>query len=185
MAARRRRADHDFTWEGVEVLAYKPPEAGAAPTFHDLTRQVLFEGDQSASQVRFFDVAPGGHTTLERHGHAHAVIVLRGGGRCLVGHQVLDLRPFDLVEIGPWEWHQFRAAADGPLGFVCIVDRDRDRPQLPAPGELEELARDPAVGTFLAAPEAPEAPPGPPAPDAAVPEVPEAPAAAPAPGAPA
>ncbi|MGH9124549.1 MAG: cupin domain-containing protein [Acidimicrobiales bacterium] len=151
MTAHRRRADGSFTWEGVEVLAYKPdPETGHPGTFRDLTRQVLFDGNHLASQVRFFDVGPGGHTTLERHGHAHAVIVLRGRGRCLVGEEVLDLLPHDLIEVGPWQWHQFRAASDEPLGFVCIVDQDRDRPQLPTDGDLEQLDRNPAVASFLA-----------------------------------
>jgi hypothetical protein len=37
-------------------------------------------------------------------------------------------------------WHQFRAAPDSPLGFLCLVAADRDRPQLPTPAEAERLA---------------------------------------------
>jgi hypothetical protein len=44
----------------------------------------------------------------------------------------------DLVTIDPLTWHQFHAAADCPLGFLCLVSRTRDRPQLPT---AEESAR--------------------------------------------
>jgi S-methyl-1-thioxylulose 5-phosphate methylthiotransferase len=142
----RRREEEPLRWEGVEVLAYKPD---GQDTFRDLSRQVLFDREDLACQVRLFEVEPGGHTTLERHQHAHAVIVLRGRGQCLVGDEVIDLRPYDLVEVRPWQWHQFRAAADDHLGFVCIVNQDRDRPQLPTDDELRGLAADPAVNAFL------------------------------------
>jgi hypothetical protein len=46
-------------------------------------------------------------------------------------------------------WHQFRAAADAPLGFLCMVDVARDRPQLPTEAELAALRRDPAIAAFL------------------------------------
>ncbi len=147
---RRRRQDVPFGWEGVEVRPYKPDTGGdgGAP-FKDLSRQVLFDRSDLACQVRLFDIEPGGHSTLERHQHAHAVIVLGGRGQCLVGEQVLDLRPHDLVEVGPWEWHQFLAAADDHLAFLCIVNRDRDRPQLPTAAQLDQLSLDPAVAAFL------------------------------------
>ena len=55
---------------GVDVLEYKRDRG--AP-FRDVTRQVLFDDPPLACQLRYFEVAPGGHTTLERHEHAHAV----------------------------------------------------------------------------------------------------------------
>ena len=143
---RRRHAGPSWRWDDVPVHAYKPD---ADDTWKDLTRQILFDRPELGCQVRFFDVAPGGHTTLERHQHGHAVIVLAGRGACLVGGEILALGPHDLVETGPWEWHQFRAAADEHLGFVCIVNHHRDRPQLPTPADLDQLARDPDVAAFL------------------------------------
>ncbi|HEX6634900.1 MAG TPA: cupin domain-containing protein [Usitatibacter sp.] len=131
-----RHHQGDFRWEGVEVLRYK--DEGAAP-FKDVTRQVLFEGDLPV-QLRYFEVAPGGWTTLERHEHVHSVMVIRGRGRCLVGDEAYDLAPNDLVSVPPMTWHQFRAAPDSPLGFLCLVAADRDRPQLPTPAEAERLA---------------------------------------------
>jgi quercetin dioxygenase-like cupin family protein len=131
-----RRHAGDQRWAGVEVLAYKA--AGEAP-FKDVTRQVLFDDDRIGAQLRYFEVSPGGWTTLERHEHVHNVLVLRGRGRCLVGEAVRDLALHDLVEVPPWTWHQFRAAPDEPLGFLCLVRQERDRPQLPGAGTAAAL----------------------------------------------
>jgi hypothetical protein len=68
-----RRHDGNFHWDGVDVLAYK--QDGAAP-FKDVTRQVLFDGAGIPGQLRYFEVAPGGYSTLERHEHMHAVVII-------------------------------------------------------------------------------------------------------------
>jgi mannose-6-phosphate isomerase-like protein (cupin superfamily) len=133
-----RRHKGDYRWDGVEVLRYK--DEGAAP-FKDVTRQVLFEGEGLPVQWRYFEVAPGGWTTLERHEHVHSVMVIRGRGQCLVGERAYDIATNDLVSVPPMTWHQFRAAADAPLGFLCLVAAERDRPQLPSAAEAEDISR--------------------------------------------
>jgi mannose-6-phosphate isomerase-like protein (cupin superfamily) len=133
-----RRHKGDFHWEGVDVLAYK--QEGSAP-FRDVTRQVLFDSADPPAQLRYFEVAPGGHTTLERHEHVHSVMVIRGRGQCLVGERAYELGANDLVAVPPMTWHQFRAAPDSPLGFLCLVSAVRDRPQLPSAEELEVLSK--------------------------------------------
>lgn len=133
-----RRHKGDFHWEGVDVLAYK--REGAAP-FRDVTRQVLFDSTDPPAQLRYFEVAPGGYTTLERHEHVHSVMVIRGRGQCLVGERAYELAPHDLVNVPPMTWHQFRAAGDSPLGFLCLVPAERDRPQLPASDEIDAISR--------------------------------------------
>ncbi len=145
----RRFGEHGaaFGWQDVDVTRYK--DEGSAP-FRDITRQTLFRRDDLAGELRYFEVAPGGHSTLERHGHVHAVMVLRGRGRVLVGEVVEAIMPFDLVTVPPRTWHQFRAAPETPLGFLCMVDATRDKPELPGPEVLEALARDPAIAAFLA-----------------------------------
>jgi quercetin dioxygenase-like cupin family protein len=135
-----------MTWEEVPVLAYK--REGEAP-FKDVTRQVLFEDPALAAQLRYFEVAPGGHTTLERHQHVHAVVIVRGRGRCLIGETVHDLAERDLVHIPTMTWHQFRAPADEALGFLCLVNADRDRPQLPDEEALRALRARPEVAEFI------------------------------------
>lgn len=134
-----------FRWDGVEVVPYK----AEGSHFRDVTRQVLFPGAGAASELRYFEVEPGGHTTLERHGHVHQVVIVRGAGRALTGERVVDVAPFDLVCVPSRTWHQFRAAADDALGFLCLVDRERDRPERPGPADLDELRRDPAVAAFI------------------------------------
>jgi mannose-6-phosphate isomerase-like protein (cupin superfamily) len=141
-----RSAADPGRWDGVDVLAYK--DEGSAP-FKDITRQVLFDDAALGCELRYFEMGPGGHSTLERHEHVHAVMILRGAGRCMVGGEIRDVGPRDLVSIPPMTWHQFRAAPDQPLGFLCMVNRDRDRPQLPTPEEREMLRKRPEIARFL------------------------------------
>lgn len=125
-----------FRWHGVDVLRYK--DEGTAP-FRDITRQVLFAPADQASELRYFEIAPGGHSTLERHAHTHAVLILRGRGTVQLGDEVHAIEEHDLVTVDPMTWHQFRAAADCALGFLCLVSKERDRPQLPTSDEAARL----------------------------------------------
>lgn len=133
-------------WAAVGVHQYKAQ--GEAP-FKKVTRQVLFDDPELACQVRYFEVAAGGWSTLERHEHVHAVVVLRGRGTALVDGRILELAPNDLVSVAPLAWHQFRASRGEPLGFLCVVNHERDRPQLPSEADLARLRADPAVAAFL------------------------------------
>ena len=40
-------------------------------------------------------------------------------------------------------WHQFRATGGEPLGFLCLVRRERDKPQRPTAGRASRAARRP------------------------------------------
>ncbi|RIK96150.1 MAG: cupin domain-containing protein [Burkholderiales bacterium] len=140
-----RRRTAPARWEGVTLAPYK--DAGSAP-FRDITRQLLFDEADLGCELRYFEIAPGGHSTLERHQHRHAVLVLRGRGRCLVGDRIHEIAEHDLVSIDPQTWHQFRAD-DQPLGFLCLVNRERDRPHLPDEAELAALRADPAIAAFI------------------------------------
>jgi len=135
-----------FRWDGVDLLAYK--QEGAAP-FKDITRQTLFADSRLGCELRYFEMAPGGYSTLEKHGHVHAVLILRGAGQCLLGNAVRRVAEHDLVTIPPWTWHQFKADADGPLGFLCMVNAERDKPRLPTEDELAAMKADPALAAFL------------------------------------
>ena len=45
-----------------------------------------------------------------------------------------DVQPIgehDLVTVDPLTWHQFHAAPDSALGFLCLVSKERDKPTLP------------------------------------------------------
>lgn len=136
----------DFRWEEVSLLAYK--EEGAAP-FKGVTRQVLFQREELGCELRYFEVVAGGYSTLERHEHVHAVMIMRGSGHCLVDGKVREVAAHDLVFIPALTWHQFRATNDGPLGFLCMVNALRDKPQLPSLDEVAELKRSPLIAAFL------------------------------------
>jgi quercetin dioxygenase-like cupin family protein len=141
-----RAAKSDFRWEGVEMRPYKEDERVLYKT---ITRQVLFSDPNMAGELRYFEVAPGGFSTLERHEHMHAVLILRGRGHCLVGDEVKRLETRDLITVPPMTWHQFRATTDEPLGFLCMVDAQRDRPQLPTAEDVARLEQDPEIAAFL------------------------------------
>jgi mannose-6-phosphate isomerase-like protein (cupin superfamily) len=142
-----RESRPDYRWAGVSHLPYK--EEGSAP-FRAISRQVLFAEEKLGCELRYFEMAAGGHSTLERHEHVHAVMILRGRGRCLLGDAVCDIGPHDLVTIPSWTWHQFRATGGESLGFLCMVNAERDRPQLPSEEELAAMKANPELAAFLA-----------------------------------
>jgi len=98
-----------------------------------------------AFQLRYFEIEPGGYSSLEKHRHVHTIVVLRGAGRAVVGREVFDVAPFDFVYVPPNVPHQFVNAGAETFGFLCPVDADRDPPQPLTKEELNELLRDPAV----------------------------------------
>jgi mannose-6-phosphate isomerase-like protein (cupin superfamily) len=141
-----RAAKGNCRWHDVELMPYKEDDQ---KQFRSISRQVLFSDAQLSGELRYFEMAPGGHSSLERHQHMHGVLIFRGRGHCLVGCQVIAVESGDLITVPPWTWHQFRATLGEPLGFLCMVDANRDKPQLPSPADLEELQADPAIAAFL------------------------------------
>ena len=81
----------------------------------------------------------GGFSTLEWHEHMHGAMIFRERGTCLPGTSVRAVAAFDFVTIPAWTWPQFRASAGEAFGFLCMVNRARDRPQLPDEVALAEL----------------------------------------------
>jgi len=123
-----------FRWLGVPPTAYKADAAHHC----GVTRTVLVgeAGEKTAFHVRYFEIAPGGFSTLERHEHEHVVVVLRGRGEVVLGDVVHELGFGDTVYIAPRETHQLRnPSGEKPFGFLCMVDAERDRPEVLPPGE--------------------------------------------------
>lgn len=140
------RKANAYRWEGVNTLPYKQDDRAL---FKSITRQVLFADPQLHAELRYFEIEPGGYSTLERHEHVHAVLILRGHGHCLVGKEVMAVELRDLITVPPLTWHQFRASADEPLGFLCMVNAVRDKPQLPSAEDLAQLKSDEKIAAFL------------------------------------
>jgi ribulose-bisphosphate carboxylase large chain len=120
------RLGPDFRWQGVPVAGYKQ----AAGHWDGVCRTVLVGnvGERTSFHLRYFEVAPGGFTSLEEHGHEHAVVVLRGRGEVRLGNDTHELAFGDTVYVAPHEVHQFRNRSGEPFGFLCVVDAERDRP---------------------------------------------------------
>jgi len=133
-------------WEDVPELAYK--EDGTH--FKKITRRTLFEGNEYLSgELRYFEIAPGGYSTLERHEHLHVVMILRGHGSALVGNTIHILSLHDVVTIDPWVWHQFRATDNVTFGFLCLVNSVRDRPSRPDAEALAKLCSNQRIADFI------------------------------------
>src|SRR5438128_1646896 len=88
-----------FRWPEVPAEQYAP----AGGSFRKVTRHVLLGEGEGEGALRFitryFEIAPGGCSSLERHAHPHSVVVLRGAGKVLLEGQVHELRPTDCVYV--------------------------------------------------------------------------------------
>ncbi|HZT80565.1 MAG TPA: cupin domain-containing protein [Gemmataceae bacterium] len=130
-ASRVLRFRPDFRWEGVPVQSYKAP----ADHWCGIIRSVLVGegGERTAFHVRYFEIAPGGFSSLEHHRHEHVVVVLRGCGEVRLGETTHAVGFGDVVYVAPDEVHQLRNPSGAePFGFLCVVDARRDAP-VPVP----------------------------------------------------
>ena len=123
-----------FEWAGRPSTAYKDArDLAQALAFKGVRRVELVGkfGERSRTDLRYFEIEPGGYSSLEKHLHAHVVIGARGRGVLVLGSRREPLSPMDVACIGPLEPHQLRNESSEPFGFFCIVDHDRDRPEAP------------------------------------------------------
>lgn len=126
-----------FRWSDVELKQYKDEKN----TWKDVCRQVIAgkRGENLKFHLRYFEVAPGGYTTLEKHEHEHVVICVRGSGKAIAGDEVFDMKFMDVLYVSPNTPHQFINTGDEPFGFFCIVDAERDRPKPLTQDEISKL----------------------------------------------
>lgn len=117
-------------WADRPPVAYK---ASADLPFQGVARHELIgmHGEKTNFHLRYFEVAPSGFTSLERHRHTHTVIAVRGRGLLIQGDERRPLAPLDIAYIPPMAVHQLRNETAEPFGFFCIVDAQRDRPIAP------------------------------------------------------
>ena len=126
-----------FEWSGRASTAYKDARDLADDlAFRGVRRVELVGkfGERSPTDLRYFEIEPGGYSSLEQHLHTHIVIGARGRGVLVLGSRRETLAPMDVACIGPLEAHQLRNESSEPFGFFCIVDHDRDRPAAPQGG---------------------------------------------------
>jgi quercetin dioxygenase-like cupin family protein len=138
--------NNNFHWEGVENKQYKTE----GTNFKDITRYSLLGEAEDEwelnSQTRYFEIQPGGYSSLEYHRHPHSVVIIRGKGSMVLGDEIHELGLHDVIFISPETLHQFHADKDDYLGFLCVVDRYRDKPSVPSQEMINKnLASKPEV----------------------------------------
>ncbi|MDI6743928.1 MAG: cupin domain-containing protein [Thermodesulfovibrionales bacterium] len=117
-----------FRWQGIKIEKYKQSSGGWA----DIARQTLIgnKGETAKFHLRYFEIVPGGHSSLETHKHEHVVICVRGKGKAIAGKKGHILNFLDTLYISPDTPHQLRNPFKSPFGFLCIVNAKRDKPKL-------------------------------------------------------
>lgn len=104
-------------WENVEVEPYR----GGGVT-EGSCRQTLIGPQDGAHNfsLRYFEIPPHGQSSFEHHLHDHGVVILRGRARVLLGWELTEVGPGDVIYIAQDEQHQFENTEDEPLGFLCV-----------------------------------------------------------------
>jgi ribulose-bisphosphate carboxylase large chain len=116
-----------FTWKGIKTEAYKQ----AKGSWNRIIRRSLLDsGVNTKSHLRYFELKPGGRSSLEKHRHEHIVIGIRGEGQALLDKKHYKVNYLDVVYVSPNTPHQFLNPFEKPFGFLCIVSAKRDRPKI-------------------------------------------------------
>ena len=120
-----------WSWSDVEKERYKTTEG----CWCGIDRNTIIgsHGEDASFHLRYFEIEPGGNSSLEKHVHEHVVICARGKGRAIAGDKVYDMDFMDVLYVSPDAPHQLLNPYEEPFGFFCIVDAERDRPR-----ELDE-----------------------------------------------
>jgi ribulose-bisphosphate carboxylase large chain len=115
-------------WGGVSSERYKQQDGG----WSSIARNVLIgnSGESAKFHLRYFEIAPKGFSSREKHRHEHVVICIRGKGGVLIGDRSHTIKHLDTVYLAPNTIHQFSNPYDEPFGFFCIVNAKRDKPKL-------------------------------------------------------
>ncbi len=129
----------DYQWDSVPRKEYKD-DTSCYKGVHRYSLLGEQDDEQQLNfQTRYFEVETGGYTSFEYHRHPHSVVVIRGSGTVILGDSLHDIDLHDVVFIAPNTLHQFHADKGESLGFLCVVDRYRDRPTLPDDEEIDEV----------------------------------------------
>ncbi|UCF86928.1 MAG: cupin domain-containing protein [Nitrospiraceae bacterium] len=122
-----RHKSGSYTWRGIKTETYKPGQGD----WHSIIRRTLIGNElKSKSHVRYFEIAPGGQSSFEKHRHEHIVIGIRGTGRVSLDNKQHMVKIFDVIYVSPNTPHCFSNPSDEPFGFLCIVSAKRDKPKI-------------------------------------------------------
>ncbi len=116
-------------WNDIPLEAYKK----TTEFWKGITRRELIgkRGETPRFHLRYFEIEPGGYSTLEQHEHEHVVVPIRGEGEVHFGCYIYRVAVGDVVYVAPNDSHQFRNPEDAtePFGVLCIVNAERDLPR--------------------------------------------------------
>jgi len=128
----------NFIWQGVKTEKYKTDGGDWAK----IIRKVLIGSHNESTKFHliYFEIAPGGFSSFEKHKHEHVVIGIRGRGMVLCSksgssltERNYQLNFLDTLYIAPDTPHQLSNPFQDPFGFLCIVNAKRDRPKILTP----------------------------------------------------
>src|SRR5438270_14094692 len=111
-----------FRWKGIEPRDYREragQERGMG--FRGVARHTLAEGQELPArfELRYFELEPGGYSSLEKHRHAHFVVALRGSGRALVGEVLFAVEQFAAVSVACGSPQRRLYLGAQPFVFIC------------------------------------------------------------------
>lgn len=123
MGVIHRKKPGVYDWEDTVLVTYDKPSV------RGVTKRVLIGRRENAPgfAMRYFEVRPGGSSSLESHPEIHEVFILHGSGKVLMGDTHYPLNQGDVVYIEPNEQHQFLASENEALGFICVAPRHENQ----------------------------------------------------------
>jgi quercetin dioxygenase-like cupin family protein len=102
-----------------EVKADDVTEGGAEGT---RIRWLITKGDGAEHfAMRYFEMAPGGHSPHHSHPWEHEVFILEGACLVACGDQKRNVDAGSAVFIPPNVVHHFKNEGKGTLRFLCVV----------------------------------------------------------------
>jgi quercetin dioxygenase-like cupin family protein len=108
----------EFDWEGVSLGRYPPGKEMQGVS----VRWLIGPAEEAPNfGLRYYELEPGGWTSLDRHAHDHGVLILRGRGQVLLAEEEHEVAFGDVVYIPSDELHQLRNPGQEPFGFLCVV----------------------------------------------------------------
>ena len=132
-------------WAGIPVAGYTGGTPGTVER-HTIVGERKDDPAQPgpALELRYFRLAAGAVSRLERHEHEHYVIVGEGRGHAYIDGRLAEVGPHDVIYVGALEAHQFVNAGEEPFGFFCVVTAARDISQPLTSAEIASIMASPA-----------------------------------------
>lgn len=110
--------DGNFEWEGIEIEPYQGGGASEGSCRHFIIGPT--DGAHNFA-MRYFEIPPGGQSSFEHHLHDQGIMIMKGRARVLLGWEIHEIGPGDVIYIPQHEQHQFENISDEPLGFLCVI----------------------------------------------------------------